>query len=42
MPAPFAMAAVGALKPRATMTRVAAAMSASRLSSLFGRAMPPI
>jgi hypothetical protein len=40
MPASFAITAVGALKPCATMTRVAAAISALRLSSLFGRAMP--
>ena len=33
------LTAVGALRPWATMTRVAAASRAARLSSLFGRAM---
>jgi hypothetical protein len=38
-PASRAMTAVGALSPCAAMTRVAAASSASLLSSLFGLAI---
>jgi hypothetical protein len=38
-PASRAIAAIGALNPCATMTRVAASMIALRFSSLFGLAI---